>query len=1104
MGATSLVRNTFVLCSAALLATAAGAQVLVDGNQGPSAETINLTSAIQFQNINVTAASATSFTVTVAEQSVPNVDWLKACVGNSCATAHSSPASGTTNATLSISIANDLGSQGSGPFQATVTVSGGGSTDVISVVLTPGQTVTSSTPVTPSTLTVSVPSGGSATNMVTLTNNTSASFDISQISTTTTDGNNWLSASATPMTGIVGGSTSTITVNTNAGNLPNGTYNGSVQLFLSSNPSVTIPVTFTIGAGGLSLSTINLGLSFNNGTSQSQSVTVSGPTAYNAAASTSSGGTWLYLTAGSQSGTQVTNVPVATPLSVLVASAVASTLLTGNYFGSITVTDANNSANTATISVTLSVTIGGATSISVSPASLNFYAQTHGPVPPYQTLVLTAPAGAFTASATSNANWLFPGENSGTIPANLQIFLGNLGGLPAGNYTGQITLGAQGITQNITANLTITDNPVANAFFTTLIGQSGTVVFTSNGATATPSSQALTVLASDGSALTLAVTSSPSWLTVTQSGNQLTLTPNVSGLGNAVYSGSVIVTANNTASTITNSPVSIPVILTTSGGANGSLTFSPTSLTFQSTNGTATPGTQSIGVTAASATQFTITSNSWINVSYPGNLVTPHTLTVSVNPAGLPNGLTSGSINVTAGGVTQVIPVTLTVTGNPSTGGTISASPQSLSFTAVVGGASQNHTVTVSSSGGPTSFTVSTSSSAAWLSASPTTASTQSNITVTVNPSGLTASNYQGTVTISAGNTVTIPVTLTVQAPPAISASVSNLSFSYVSGGSTPASQALTINGSTGGFTATAASDTGSWLSVTPASGNAGATITVSVNPSGIGIGQHTGTITVTGTNGLTGQVAVSVALTVNPPQASVTRVVNGASFLSGPVSPGEVITLFGANLGPAGQTFTAQLDSLGKLATQLGGVQAFINGFPAPMIYVSATQVSAVVPYEIAANPRANIWLTYQGQTSNIVTLPIAATAPGIFTQNSSGSGAAGYNADFSLNGPNNPAPKGSTVVLFLTGEGQTIPAGVTGTINSSPTQNPVPAASISVLIGGQPATYSYAGGIDGVVEGILQINAQVPTNVPSGTVPVTVLIGGNSTQSSVTISVQ
>jgi len=133
-----------------------------------------------------------------------------------------------------------------------------------------------------------------------------------------------------------------------------------------------------------------------------------------------------------------------------------------------------------------------------------------------------------------------------------------------------------------------------------------------------------------------------------------------------------------------------------------------------------------------------------------------------------------------------------------------------------------------------------------------------------------------------------------------------------------------------------------------------------------------------------------------------------------------------------------------------------------------------------------------------------VVATAPGIFTQSQSGIGAAGYNGDFSVNGPNNPAAKGSYMVFFLTGEGQTNPTGKTGTINSSPNQNPMPVAGITVTIDGQPTTYSYAGGIEGVVEGILQLNVQVPAAARSGTVPIVVTIGGNSTQSGVTVSVQ
>jgi uncharacterized protein (TIGR03437 family) len=245
------------------------------------------------------------------------------------------------------------------------------------------------------------------------------------------------------------------------------------------------------------------------------------------------------------------------------------------------------------------------------------------------------------------------------------------------------------------------------------------------------------------------------------------------------------------------------------------------------------------------------------------------------------------------------------------------------------------------------------------------------------------------------------------------------------------------------------------------------------------------------------------VSLTITAPLPSVTSLGNGASYMQGMASPGEVITLFGSNLGPA-TPVTAQIVN-GNLTTQLGGVEVLVSGIPAPMIYASATQVSAVVPYEVARFSVAAVGVKYLGQTSNIASLPVVATVPGFFTLNQSGTGAAvAYNDDFTLNGPNNPEAKGHTLALFLTGEGQTNPAGVTGTINSTPNMNPMPIAGITVSIDGQPTTYSYAGGIEGVVEGIMQLNVLVPASARSGTVPIVVTIGGNSTQSGVTVSLK
>ena len=235
----------------------------------------------------------------------------------------------------------------------------------------------------------------------------------------------------------------------------------------------------------------------------------------------------------------------------------------------------------------------------------------------------------------------------------------------------------------------------------------------------------------------------------------------------------------------------------------------------------------------------------------------------------------------------------------------------------------------------------------------------------------------------------------------------------------------------------------------------------------------------------------------------------NAASYISGPVSPGEMVTIFGTAIGPATAAYATTDPPTGKLATTIGGVQVLFNGIPAPMIYASSTQVSAVVPYEMASVANPSVWIKYAGQTSNAYQLTLAATAPGLFAQNSSGSGpGAILNQDNSLNGPGHPAAKGSIVQVFMTGEGQTSPQGVTGAITTAtlppPQVTPAPVQPVWVLINGQPANYTYAGEAPGMVAGVMQLNVQIPANAPSGALPIQVSIGGNMSQNGITVSVQ
>jgi len=849
-----------------------------------------------------------------------------------------------------------------------------------------------------------------------------------------------------------------------------------------SNPNYTLQMAYT-----------------TNGPLQQQQVIVSGSASYSASASTTDGAQWLQVsTAGQSPGTLISTVPGSQSMIVQIGGAVAS-LSTATYTGTVSIA---GTSGTATIAVVLSVNgATGGTSVLATPSALVFAYQNGGQVNaiPPQTLVITAPAGAvFSASATSDKGWLALGAPAqGDIPGNQQVYaVIPQSGLISGNYTGSITITAGLLQQTVSVQLLVSDAPVL--WPTVSSSGAGDVLFSLNGGAATPSSQTVLLTASDRSSPAVALVSVPNFVNVNLTGTTLTITPNL-GLTASLYTGAVVVSSN-----LSNAQVAIPVVVVGNvSSPTGLLTLSQSLLIFQGVVNGVAPNSQTLTVSATTQTMFTasVSNNSpWLSISPSGSLVTSQTLTVSVNPALAAGGAGtySGSIYLTAGGVTQTVAVTLQLS-TLSLGGNVAVDKSALAFTAQAGVTpTAAQTLSVTSIGASVLFTVTTSNS--WLKSDTTTKSTAALVNITADPTGLAPGTYSGQVTITSANgtPVNIAVTFTVQAAPTISTSTTSLTFGYRAGGGVPAVQNVQTSGAA--FTAQASSD-GNWLSVSPATGTSGGAITASVsNLAGLSIGVHSGTITVTG-NGASGVVVINVTLNVTAPLPTITAVVNAASYASGSISPGEVITLGGTDLGPDSQV-TAQLDSTGKVATQLGGVSVLVNGFPAPLIYVAGTQLSAVVPYEVARFQTVAVQVRYLGQTSNAVSLAVSPTAPGVFTLNSSGSGPGAFNANFSLNGPNNPVSRGGFVTFFLTGEGQTNPLGVTGTINQA--KAPAPVANITISIDGQAATYTYAGGVPDVVEGLMQLNVQIPATARSGDLGVVVSIGGVPSQSGVTVSVQ
>jgi uncharacterized protein (TIGR03437 family) len=189
---------------------------------------------------------------------------------------------------------------------------------------------------------------------------------------------------------------------------------------------------------------------------------------------------------------------------------------------------------------------------------------------------------------------------------------------------------------------------------------------------------------------------------------------------------------------------------------------------------------------SASASSFitqvaTNTGGNWLSVT-PTAATTPATLSIAFAPSGMQPGVYTGTVSVSSGSATPiVIAVTLTVVIDSTT--VLKAAPTALNFSFTTGGTPPpNQTVAVTVNGDAVLFQadVSMSSPAGgkWLSVTPTGAATPSNLTVAVDPKGLTPGTYTGTIALHLAFVSTvaqsIPVTFTVQTPPVLPTITSN------------------------------------------------------------------------------------------------------------------------------------------------------------------------------------------------------------------------------------------------------------------------------------------------------------------------------------------
>ena len=509
----------------------------------------------------------------------------------------------------------------------------------------------------------------------------------------------------------------------------------------------------------------------------------------------------------------------------------------------------------------------------------------------------------------------------------------------------------------------------------------------------------------------------------------------------------------------------------------------------------------------------------WLTVS-PNNGLLPGTLSVWVNPASLAVGTYSANITITVSGVASLLtlPVALTVNSAPPT---LALSSKSLNYAVpVVPPGSTTQTVLLTVSGNsPVSFTA-TAGSTPWLKVSPPSGLVfpfaPAKLAITVDASSLNPQPkpFSGKVTVvatgvsSASRSQNIAVSLVVNPSPPTITSIFPSTLPVNSGPWT-----VTVRG-TNIYKTTVAKIQSTPLATTVIS----STAVSAVIPASLLI--TAGTLNLLLSNPApAGDSATSPITVANVP--TIAAVASTASYATDSFSPGELVTIFGSDIGPAAPT--SMNITNGYVDTSLGGVSVTVDGKSAPIIYASSGQINIQIPYEVSQGATKTVALTNGASAPVTADITIAATAPGLFIftpdpANPGGGQAAVLNystvtQQYSLNTGSNPAKIGDTILLFLTGEGDYLPAPVaplttnTGWVVTLPTPpaalpeiNPPP----TVTIGGAAASVKYAGPVVGSIAGLMQINVVVPAGSTTGaSVPISVDVAGNVSQAATTIAV-
>lgn len=253
------------------------------------------------------------------------------------------------------------------------------------------------------------------------------------------------------------------------------------------------------------------------------------------------------------------------------------------------------------------------------------------------------------------------------------------------------------------------------------------------------------------------------------------------------------------------------------------------------------------------------------------------------------------------------------------------------------------------------------------------------------------------------------------------------------------------------------------------------------------------------GTLTLNGRIADSAV-----PGLRSFSIVDAVSFQAKTITaPGAFITIYGENLGLEPRF---GFDTPGVFPLELGGVQVFFNGRPAPLLYTSPEQVNLQVPYDLD-NSEYRMTIRRGDLVSAPAALGVGSASPAIATLTGTGVGAGQVyrvspegTAGFAT--PENPARGGESILIVTTGLGATNPLVDEGKAVPDAGQLTV-LGSLEVSVGSQLAKDVYAYLAPGQI-GIYLVSAVLPAEPPTGNA-VQIIVRANGVESqTVTMAIQ